>query len=314
MAGRPPKNNCEYFPHDAGMRNHRKVKALRNTFANGYAIWSMLLEYLTEMDGNTFEYSDMEFELISGDFGISVTEIRDVVDYCVRIEMLFLKEGFVHSESLDERLSPVYEKRGRAKELSKQQLRSNGKYCGKITEPTAITVTEIPQSKVNRSKENKSTVKKKEVNNSISIKSEEKSLFSQMNDFYNKFCIEQTSIGGSFGKAEGVAMNSIIGKLKTNEKIKEGGDTAVLIAWEYLLSKFNLWTPYQQQGISLLQINKNLLDILNQLKTNPNGKPKSNIPESQSPADVLERVLAYKRMQDGGNIANNHDNKLGTAK
>ena len=60
---RPTKNSCEYFPHDNNMRNHPKVKALRHKFTNGYAIWSMFIEYLTGSDGNVFEYSDLQLKL-----------------------------------------------------------------------------------------------------------------------------------------------------------------------------------------------------------------------------------------------------------
>jgi len=157
---RPPKNNCDYFSHDADMRNHKKVKALRSTFGvSGYAIWSMILEYLTGSDGNVFPYTDLEFELMSGDFGVPVTEIRSVVDYCIRLEMLFNKNGFINSESLDERLIAVYQKRGRAKELSKKQLRMNGKFVSSNSESNGVSVTEIPESKVKESKVKESKVK-----------------------------------------------------------------------------------------------------------------------------------------------------------
>jgi len=157
---RPAKNNCDYFPHDAGMRNHKKVKAIRSKFGvMGYAVWSMLLEYLTGNDGNVFEYSDLEFELMSGDFGVSATEIRIVVDYCISLEMLFNHNGFIKSESLDERLAPVYEKRGKAKELSAKQLRINGKYATVTPDTTVVSVTEMPQSKVKGIEVNGSKVK-----------------------------------------------------------------------------------------------------------------------------------------------------------
>lgn len=144
---RPTKNSCDYFTHDNDMRNHRKVKSLRNKFGiHGYGIWSMLLEYLTGIDGNEFEYSDLEFELMSGDFGVSVTEIRDVVDYCIRLEMLFNKNGFVLSESLNERLAPVYIKRGKAKEISDKQKRIQGKFHSNTVD-TVVSATETPQSK-----------------------------------------------------------------------------------------------------------------------------------------------------------------------
>lgn len=146
---RPIKNYCDYFPHDRDMRNHRKVKAIRTKFGiEGYAIWSMILEYLTGIDGNVFEYSDVEFELMGGDFGVSVETIRDVVDYCIKLELLFLKDGFINSDSLDENLKPVYEKRGKSKDKSKKQLRINGKFAANNTVSIGVSVTEMPQSKV----------------------------------------------------------------------------------------------------------------------------------------------------------------------
>lgn len=150
---RPKKNYCDYFPHDRDMRNHRKVKAIRTKFGPiGYAIWSMTLEYLTGIDGNEFEYSDVEFELMAGDFGVSAPEIQQLVDYCIKLEMLFLNNGFIHSESLDERLKPVYEKRGTNKDKSKKQLRVNGKFANINTVDDGVSATEIPQSKVKESK------------------------------------------------------------------------------------------------------------------------------------------------------------------
>ena len=160
---RPIKNYCEYFPHDRDMRNHRKVKAIRTKFGiSGYAIWVMVLEYLTGIDGNEFEFSDVEIELMAGDFGVSATEIRQLLDYCILLEILFLNNGFIKSESLDERLKPVYEKRGQNKDKSKKQLRVNGKFSIVNTEDHGVSAPEKPQSKVNKSKVNKIKEKEKE--------------------------------------------------------------------------------------------------------------------------------------------------------
>lgn len=145
---RPIKNSCDYFTHDAGMRDHKKVKSIRQKFGiTGYAIWCMLLELLTGSDGNVFEDSEIELELISGDFGVSVTEIRQVIDYCYKLEMLFLNNGFVSSESLDERLKSVYEKRGRLKQKSEKQLRIDGKFS-RNTESDGVSVTDTPSDTV----------------------------------------------------------------------------------------------------------------------------------------------------------------------
>lgn len=163
---RPTKNYCDYFTHDNGMRNHRKIKAIRQKFGiTGYAIWCMILELLTGSDGNVFEDSEIELEIISGDFGVTVTEMRNVLDYCYTLELLFINDGFVYSESLDDRLKSVYEKRKVSKKTSSKQNRKNGKFQIKsvdtvvtVTETpndTIVTESEIPQIKVNESKVNK---------------------------------------------------------------------------------------------------------------------------------------------------------------
>src|SRR5690606_29069582 len=81
------------------------------------------------------------------------------VDYCISLELLFNVGGFVNSESLDERLLPVYEKRGKAKEISKKQQRTNGKFTSNNTVTPVVSVAEIPQSKVKESKVNETKVK-----------------------------------------------------------------------------------------------------------------------------------------------------------
>ena len=153
---RPIKNSCDYFPHDAGMRNHRKVKAIRQKFkAQGYAVWCMLLEYLTCSEGNKFDYSDIELELLSGDFEVSATEIREVIDYCILLKLLYLKDGKITSESLDERLKPVYDKRETNRSKSDRQPRIDGKFTANNSEPAVVSVTETPQIKEKEIKEKK---------------------------------------------------------------------------------------------------------------------------------------------------------------
>lgn len=180
---RPTKNYCDYFPHDRDMRNHRKIKALRTKFGiGGYGIWVMILEYLTGIDGNVFEKSDVELELMAGDFGVSATEITDVLDYCIRMELLFIKDGFIHSESLDDRLTPVYEKRKESKSKSKKQLRDNGRFCTINADNTVVSATETPQIKVNKSKE-------KEIIDNGTWESE-KNLFLQAEQWQYNICGE----------------------------------------------------------------------------------------------------------------------------
>lgn len=110
---RPQKNNCDYFPHDAGMRNHKKLKAIRTTFGiKGYAIWCMMLEHLTASEFNSMPYNDLEIELLAGDFGVESAELIRFLEYCLKIGILQRSGEAIRSESLDDRLAPVYEKRG----------------------------------------------------------------------------------------------------------------------------------------------------------------------------------------------------------
>lgn len=142
--GRPPKNNCDYFRHFTTMRNHRKVKALRNKFGQvlGYAFWAMFLEYLTGLDGNEMEYSDMEVELFAADLGISATEIRTMIDFCLKMEMVFLRDGFISSDSLDKEFVGVYEKRQNAKEISDTRKRRENGTFDSNTESLGLSATE----------------------------------------------------------------------------------------------------------------------------------------------------------------------------
>jgi hypothetical protein len=66
--------------------------------------------------------------------------------------MIFLNNGFINSDSLDERLKPVYEKRGTNKDKSKKQLRINGKFATNNTVSDGVSAPENPQSKVKESK------------------------------------------------------------------------------------------------------------------------------------------------------------------
>lgn len=136
---RPKKDNAEYFPHDAGMRNDDRVKALRKRFKlHGYAIWIMLIEYLTSKDFFQFEYNDFTLEIMAGDFDADVKEIQEVIAYCITLGLLQEEGGFIRCKTLRNRLEPVLLKRKLAKDR--------------------VSVTESTQSKVKESKVKESII------------------------------------------------------------------------------------------------------------------------------------------------------------
>ena len=152
---RPKKNSADYFSHDNGMRNDRKIKALRSKYGMlGYGIWCMLLEYLTGCDDNEMIKDDLELELVSGDFGVSVTEMTEVIDYCIRLKLLVYENNVIYSKSLKDRLAPVYDKRARSKRNYRQKQQEISSFCDRNKPKEDVSVAEMTQSKVKESKVN----------------------------------------------------------------------------------------------------------------------------------------------------------------
>lgn len=148
---RPIKDNADYFSHDTSMRDDPKIKALRRKFkAEGYGIWCMLLESITDSDCFRLK---IDYEIMSGDYDVDPERLREVVEYCLKLELLQsnTSETVIWSKTLDARMSPLLSKRIKAKEQAKEQPRVNGKFSNNTDEPD-ISVTETPQSKVKESK------------------------------------------------------------------------------------------------------------------------------------------------------------------
>lgn len=285
--GRITKNNCDYFPHFTTMRNHRKVKALRNKFGQerGYAFWSMFIEYLTELDGNEMEYCEREFEMFAGEMsgGISAAEIQSMVDFCISIELLFHDSGFIYSESLNKYLSPVYEKRQREKEKSKTRVRgengnftTNGGISATVNPPQCnISATEKPQSKVKESK-----VKESKVYISDFKKSLHKDFCDIHSQFYKSIIGEKYNfIGGKDGKAIKLIIDHVYNALK--EKGKEQNKETMISFWDAIFKNYDKWSDFNKKHTSVSEIYSRLSSIIQDIKTahtKPKYDPTLNVP------------------------------------
>lgn len=87
--GRPLKSNYDYFRHDADMRNDLKVRALRARFSHtGYAVWCYMLEMLTDAEDFEYEVSELNLELLAGDFDVSPLNLREILNYCCTLGLL----------------------------------------------------------------------------------------------------------------------------------------------------------------------------------------------------------------------------------
>ncbi len=134
---RPPRHNAEYFTHSAALRNDRRVKAIRTALgAAGYGIFHMLLDT-----------SELEVELLAGDFGVSATEIHSLLQFAEKVGYFTRTEaGLLICPELNKWLEPVFEKRNRARNTAKPDL------LPQADAVTGVSVTENPQSKVKESR------------------------------------------------------------------------------------------------------------------------------------------------------------------
>jgi len=165
---RPKKQNADYFSHDNNMRNTKKTKALRKRFGHvGYSIWNMLLEALTEADEFKIELTPLNVELFSGDFDITTKEFYEIIDYCIKIELIQVQPPgcngqIIYCEELIDRFSGLLSKRNRDRNYYKTD-NPPPKTTNK-KKPAA----EKPQSKVKESKVKESN--KKNIKKSLKVK------------------------------------------------------------------------------------------------------------------------------------------------
>jgi len=105
IMARPIKHNADYFSHDNNMRNDMKIKALRRKYKfTGYGVYIMMLELLTEHDYFEIEWNELSIELLTPDFDIDATELAEIIDYCIKLNLLQLTNGYLHCDKLTARL------------------------------------------------------------------------------------------------------------------------------------------------------------------------------------------------------------------
>ena len=161
--GRPQKNNADFFSHDSDMRNDPKIRALRRKWSHaGYAVWSFMLEYLTDCDYFCVEWSDLNIELLAADFDVEPEELSSIVDYCIKLGLLQIKDGNLTCEKLQERMKPLMDKRTKKSasnhenEVFGAKIPENGSFRSENDQKqefAGVSDVENPHSKVKYSKE-----------------------------------------------------------------------------------------------------------------------------------------------------------------
>ena len=105
---RPQKNNLDYFSHDKDLRNDLKIRNLRRKFSHkGYSVYVMMLEHLADCEYLQYKWDELSIELLVPDFDIDVEDLIEIVNHCVKLELLQLDEGYLYSTKFYDRNSEV---------------------------------------------------------------------------------------------------------------------------------------------------------------------------------------------------------------
>ncbi len=97
------------------MRNDVKIKALRKKFSHkGYAVWCYLLESIAYSENFILPYTPIDRELLVADFDLDeIEELDEIVEYCVKLNLLQLRNDTLQCDKLCERMKPLIERRGK---------------------------------------------------------------------------------------------------------------------------------------------------------------------------------------------------------
>lgn len=147
---RPRKNDADYFPHDKDMRNDPKVRAIRQRHGvEGYAIWNMLIETLTDCDDFKMQVDEVTMEILAGDFGVEQDVLNQVFQSFRRLKLISWEEETLFAPGLLKRMEPLLADRQRKREWASKKTNPEGAENQLSKEfPTSKT----PQSKVKESK------------------------------------------------------------------------------------------------------------------------------------------------------------------
>lgn len=139
---RPQKNNAEYFSHDVGMRDHRKVRMVRAKHWNEwYAIFCMMLEVLADSEGFVIHIDDIQMELLSNDFMIDIENMKKIIETLKRVWLIQYEWNTIFNENLIERMQPLLKKRELMRDRYDQQ-NSRKKWSWPPGKPTKPKMTQ----------------------------------------------------------------------------------------------------------------------------------------------------------------------------
>jgi hypothetical protein len=160
---RPTKHNADYFSHDIIMRDDPKIKALRRKYSHtGYSIWNMMLELLTSKEYFEYEWSELNIELLAPDFDIDADELDEIIQYCIKIGLLQITNGYLHCAKLTFRLEETLLSRRKGYDRN-NSLRSVVNVNNNPISVNINTESKVKERKLNESKAKDTKAEESEV-------------------------------------------------------------------------------------------------------------------------------------------------------
>lgn len=147
---RPRKNDADYFPHDKDMRNDPKIRAIRQRHGvEGYAIWNMLIETLTDCDDFKMQVDEVTMEILAGDFGVQQDVLNQVFQSFRRLKLISWEDEILFAPGLLKRMEPLLVDRQRKRDWAIKKANSED---AENQEDKKFPTSKTPQSKVKESK------------------------------------------------------------------------------------------------------------------------------------------------------------------
>jgi hypothetical protein len=124
---RPRRNNADYFPHDNGMRKDGRITVLRSKFGlDGYAIYRMTLELLTEANDFEIIIDEVELQIIAADFGISPDRLNEIWNEADHLRLFEFSGNRIYCPKLADRLQPLLVERERQRDKAQKRWKNDG--------------------------------------------------------------------------------------------------------------------------------------------------------------------------------------------
>jgi hypothetical protein len=117
-------------------------------------------------------------------------------------------------------------------------------------------------------------------------------LYSDFIDAYSTWYTKMVGAKPKLNPASGKAMKDIIAYLLQQEKVKTEEDA--LVAWKYIMGTWLRVSPFLQQQKGLIQINKNIEEILDHIR-NGHAKNEPRTKQNRRPRSRARTAIAWCR-------------------